>query len=214
MNKKTSCINENQFEKIINLIYNGSGDGKVRRSKEIAIMLTITGNCGLRIGDCTKLKLNSFIKEGNEYRYNIIEEKTGKKRTCIIPKEIYEIIEEYAKEKGIEDNEQIFKHTIRSIQYKLKNIAKYLGEDYKDISTHSFRKCAGMRMYKKSGNNIELTRKFLNHSSVNTTQRYLGVNDEEINKIIKDNYKIPFKKGEKKNEENMYSVDDWDNGIF
>jgi hypothetical protein len=44
MNKKTSCINENQFEKIINLIYNGSGDGKIRRSKEIAIMLTITGN--------------------------------------------------------------------------------------------------------------------------------------------------------------------------
>jgi hypothetical protein len=71
-----------------------------------------------------------------------------------------------------------------------------------------------MRMYKKSGNNIELTRKFLNHSSVNTTQRYLGVNDEEINKIIKDNYKIPFKKGEKENEENMYSLDDWDNGIF
>lgn len=193
MNRKTSCITEEQFNKIVNLIHEGSNDGKVRKSEEIAIMLTITGNCGLRIGDCTKLKLNSFIREGENYKYNIIEEKTGKKRTCIIPTEIYEIIKEYAKKKGKKENEIIFNHSIRAIQYKLKNVAKYLGNEYKDISTHSFRKCAGMRIYKLSGNNIELTRKFLNHSSVSTTQRYLGVNDEEINEILKTNYSIPYK---------------------
>lgn len=192
MNKKTSCITEEQFNKIVNLIHEGSHDGKIHKSEEIAIMLTITGNCGLRIGDCTKLKLNSFIREGEKYKYNIIEEKTGKKRTNIIPNEIYEIIKDYAKKQNKKDDEIIFNHSIRAIQLKLKNIAKYLGEDYKDISTHSFRKCAGMRIYRLSGNDIELTRKFLNHSSINTTQRYLGVNDEEINKILKTNYTIPF----------------------
>jgi integrase len=192
MNKKTSCITDEQFNKIINLIYNGTSDGKIKPSEEIAIMLTITGNCALRIGDCTKLKLNSFIKEGEEYRYNIIEEKTGKKRTNIIPKEIYEMIKKYANKKGKKESEKVFNHTIRSIQYKLENIANYLGEDYKDISTHSFRKHAGMTIYRASGNDIELTRKFLNHSSINTTQRYLGVNDDEINKILKENYEIPF----------------------
>ncbi len=192
-NKKTSCITDEQFNKIINIIYNGSSDGKIKPSEEIAIMLTITGNCALRIGDCTKLKLNSFIKEGEEYRYNIIEEKTGKKRTNIIPKEIYEMIKKYANKKGKKESEKVFNHTIRSIQYKLENIAKYLGEDYKDISTHSFRKHAGMTIYRASGNDIELTRKFLNHSSINTTQRYLGVNDDEINELLRGNYKIPFK---------------------
>lgn len=195
-NRKTSCINNKQFEEIIKIIYNGTEDGKIRANEEIALILTITGNCGLRIGDCTKLKLESFIKEEEEYRYNIVEEKTGKKRTNIIPKELYEIIKEYAERKGKKKNEIIFNHTIRAIQYKLKNIAKYLGEDYKDISTHSFRKCAGMRIYRLSGNDIELTRKFLNHSSVQTTQRYLGVNDDEINKILANNYEIPYKKGE------------------
>ena len=195
-NRKTSCINNKQFEEIIKIIYNGTEDGKIRANEEIALILTITGNCGLRIGDCTKLKLESFIKEGEEYRYNIVEEKTGKKRTNIIPKELYEMIKEYAERKGKKKNEIIFNHTIRAIQYKLKNIAKYLGEDYKDISTHSFRKCAGMRIYRLSGNDIELTRKFLNHSSVQTTQRYLGVNDDEINKILANNYEIPYKKGE------------------
>lgn len=193
MNKKTSCITDEQFNRIINLIHDGSNDGKIRKSEEIALILTITGNCALRIGDCTKLKLNSFIKEGEQYRYNIIEEKTGKKRTCIIPNEIYEMIKDYAIKKGKSESEVVFSHSIRSLQYKLKNVAKYLGEDYKDISTHSFRKCAGMRMYRLSGNDIELTRKFLNHSSINTTQRYLGVNDDEINKILLSSYKIPYK---------------------
>lgn len=193
MNKKTSCITDEQFNRIINLIHDGSGDGKIKKSEETALILTVTGNCALRIGDCTKLKLNSFIKEGEQYRYNIVEEKTGKKRTCIIPNEIYELIKEYAMKKGKSESEEIFTHTIRSIQYKLKNVAEYLGEDYKDISTHSFRKCAGMRMYRLSGNDIELTRKFLNHSSINTTQRYLGVNDDEINKILMNSFKIPYK---------------------
>lgn len=193
MNKKTSCITDEQFNRIINLIHDGSGDGKIKKSEEIALILTITGNCALRIGDCTKLRLRSFLKEGDDYKYNIVEEKTGKKRTCIIPKEIYVLIKEYAEKKGKSKEEIIFNHTIRSIQYKLENVAKYLGEDYKDISTHSFRKCAGMRMYKLSGNDIELTRKYLNHSSISTTQRYLGVDNEEINKILRSSYKIPYK---------------------
>ena len=192
-NKKTSCITDEQFNKIINLIYNGTSDGKIKPSEEIAIILTVTGNCALRIGDCTKLKMNSFIKEGQEYKYNIIEEKTGKKRTNIIPKEIYELIKEYANKKGVKENDKVFNHTIRAIQYKLENIAKYLGEDYKDISTHSFRKHAGMKIYRASGNDIELTRKFLNHSSINTTQRYIGVNDDEINELLRNNYQLPFK---------------------
>ena len=50
-----------------------------------------------------------------------------------------------------------------------------------------------MHVYKLSGNDIELTRKFLNHSSVTTTQRYLGVEEEDIDKLLMSNYSIPFK---------------------
>ena len=193
MNRKTSCITDDQFENLVNIIYKGTSDGKIKPSEEIALMLTITGNSGLRIGDCTKLKLNSFIKEANNYRYNITEEKTGKKRTTVIPNEIYFMIKEYADKNKVKEDAIIFHHTIRAIQRKLERVRKYLGEDYKDISTHSFRKCAGMRIYRLSGNDIELTRKFLNHSSINTTQRYLGVDTEEINKLLVNNYKIPYK---------------------
>ena len=78
-------------------------------------------------------------------------------------------------ENELGNDDYLFEYTERNIQKKLKQIADYLGDDYKDISTHSFRKCAAMRIYRNSGNNIELTRKYLNHSSISVTQKYLGV---------------------------------------
>ena len=192
MNKKTTCITDEQFNNIINILFKGLPEANIKPNKEMAIILTVTGNGGLRIGDCLQLSLNSFIREGNEYRFNIVEEKTGKHRSTLVPKEIYELIKAWAIENHRTDT-TIFDYTIRAIQYKLKEVCNYLGEDYKDVSTHSFRKHAGMNIYKLSGNDIELTRKFLNHSSVTTTQRYLGVDEEDINDLLKNNYSIPFK---------------------
>ena len=190
MNRKTACITDEQFNRIITILYNGEKD--IKPNKEMALILTVTGNSGLRIGDCLQLKLNSFIREGNDYRFNIYEEKTDKQRTTLIPGEIYELIKSYALMMNRTDK-KVFKYTVRSIQLKLREICDYLGDDYADVSTHSFRKHAGMTVYRLSGNDIELTRKFLNHSSVNVTQKYLGVNEEEINDLLKNHYSIPFK---------------------
>ena len=190
MNRKTSCITDEQFDNIIELLYKGSDLGLIRPNKQIALILTVTGNCGLRIGDCLKLTGNSFVREGSDYKYNIKEEKTKKSRSFIIPKEIYFLIADYAACKGIGANERIFDYTERNIQKKLRQIADYLGDEYKDISTHSFRKCAAMRIYRNSGNNIELTRKYLNHSSIAVTQKYLGVLDDEVNNVIRNSVHV------------------------
>ena len=186
MNRKTSCITDEQFDKIIDLLENGSEYGVIKPNKEIALILTVTGNCGLRIGDCLQLSMGSFIKEGEYYKYNIKEDKTGKKRTFIIPTEIYNLLDSWSRSLNLALKDKLFRYTERNIQKKLKQIREYLGEDYKDVSTHSFRKCAAMRIYVNSGNNIELTRKYLNHSSIAVTQKYLGVSDDEVNEVIKN----------------------------
>jgi integrase len=190
MNRKTACITDEQFDKIIDLLENGSSMGIIKPNKEIALVLTVTGNCGLRIGDCLNLKLSSFIKEGNEYKYNIKEDKTGKARTFVVPNEIYNLLSKYAKDNNIKIDNKLFRYTERNIQKKLKQIREYLGDDYKDVSTHSFRKCAAMRIYRNSGNNIELTRKYLNHSSISVTQKYLGVSDDDVNEVIRNSVHI------------------------
>jgi integrase len=178
------------LDAIINLLYKGYGNMKPQ--KEMALMLTVTGNCGLRIGDCVKLTMKSFIKQGDNYYYNIKEEKTGKTRSTLIPAQIYNMIIAYAVGQGKQPNDIIFDTKIRTLQWNIQKVCEYLGDGYENISTHSFRKHAGMMIYRESGNDIELTRRFLNHSSVNVTQRYLRVDEEDINTILKDKYRIPF----------------------
>lgn len=190
MNKKTTCITDEQFDTIVKILY--MGNDKIKPNKEMALMLTVTGNCGLRIGDCTKLTMKSFIKQGGDYYYNIKEEKTGKIRSTLIPSEIHDMIISYAKNNGKLPYDPIFNTPIRTLQWKIQQVCNYLGDGYEDISTHSFRKHAGMTIYRESGNDIELTRRFLNHSSVNITQRYLRVDEEDINNILKDKFRIPF----------------------
>jgi len=190
MNKKTTCITDEQFDAIINLLY--KGNGKIKPNKEMALILTVTGNCGLRIGDCLKLTMNSFIKHGNDCYYNIKEEKTGKTRSTLIPSQIYNMVIAYAVGRNKLPNDYIFDTNIRTLQWKIQQVCKCLGDGYENISTHSFRKHAGMTIYRESGNDIELTRRFLNHSSINITQRYLRVDEEDINTILKDKYRIPF----------------------
>lgn len=193
MNRKTSCLTDEQFDEIINILENGTPINTIRPNKEMALILTITGNCGLRIGDCLNLTMNSFIKEKGEYKYNIKEDKTNKIRSFMIPDEIYQMIESMAKTKKLALNDKVFEYTERAIQKKLKQIREYLGEDYANVSTHSFRKCAAMRIYNASGKNIELTRKFLNHSNIAVTQKYLGVTDDEVNNVIRNSVHISMK---------------------
>ena len=56
------------------------------------------------------------------------------------------------------------------------NIAKY---------THrSFRKFYATEIYKDSGYNIALVQQLLQHSSAAVTQRYIGIQQQEIEKAI------------------------------
>jgi site-specific recombinase XerD len=51
-----------------------------------------------------------------------------------------------------------------------------------EISTHSFRKFYATEQYKANENNILLVKELLNHSSVSTTQKYIGIKSEQIEK--------------------------------
>jgi len=74
----------------------------------------------------------------------------------------------------------LIKISVRSVQRQLKIITDYLGLD--NISTHSFRKMFATTVYESNDHNIELVKELLNHSSIATTQRYVRVSQEAINK--------------------------------
>ena len=155
----------------------GSGKEKVfRPNTQIALILSLQANMGLRIGDILSLKLSSF--KGNKLQ--IREDKTDKLQYREINPAITNMIMEYALENNIKKSDDLFKITARAVQKQLKIVCDYL--ELENISTHSFRKMYATNQYEANNNNIELVKELLNHSSIATTQRYIRVSQKEINK--------------------------------
>ena len=191
MNKKTVALNEHQYERIIKTILTGfiCSDGHiVKGNQRIATALVLEANLGIRISDILKLSLNSIIHDGNRYRLDIVEKKTKKKREFTVPLEIYSYIQNYALENNISPAARLFPISERAIQKHLKLVCDYL--DYENISTHSFRKYFGTNIYEENNHDINLVRVLLQHSSVTTTQRYIGISQDQIENALQKHIKL------------------------
>lgn len=182
MNKKTVALTEEQFKEIIQTMR--EVNSYFRPNPRIATALVIEANLGLRISDILKLKLSDIIKDGERYRLDIIEQKTGKKRTFTVPLTIYNYIKSYCFDNAIDVNEIIFPITERAVQKYLKTVCDYLG--YENISTHSFRKFYATNIYNQSGYNIALVQTLLQHSNSAVTQRYIGIQQKDVEQAIEN----------------------------
>ena len=185
MNKKTRALTEEQYRKIITTINEGfvtAAGERVKPNSRIATALTLEANLGLRISDILHLTINQIVKDGDRYRLDLVEQKTGNKREFTVPTEIYIYIQNYALENNINPRARLFQITERTVQRHLKMVCDYL--EYEYISTHSFRKFFASSIYKDNGCDINLVRVLLQHSSVVTTQRYIGVQPQEIENAL------------------------------
>lgn len=191
MNKKTVALTEEQYKAIINIIRSGfvCTDGHmVKPNIRIATALSLEANLGIRISDILQLRLSAIIHDGNRYRLNIIEKKTKKKREFTVPIEIYSYIQNYVLENRINPAAKLFDMSERTVQNHLQMVCEYLG--YENISTHSFRKYFATSIYVNNNYNIELVRVLLQHSSVATTQRYIGLQSKEIETALQNHIKL------------------------
>ena len=171
MNKKTKALTTAQYKEIIQAMK--AGFCGCRPNERIATALVLEGNLGLRISDIVKLRLCDIVLDGDRYRLEIVEQKTGKSRVFTVPLVIQQYIENYCLRNGLRRDERIFPLTERAIQKQLKIVCDYLG--FEGISTHSFRKWYATEIYKNSGYDIALVQRLLQHSSAATTQRHIGM---------------------------------------
>ena len=114
-NKKTLALTEESYKKIIEtmkagFIYQDQG-GREKRfnpNNKIATALVIEANLGLRISDILALRLKDIVRDGNRYRLDISEQKTGKIRNFTVPGEIYRYLENYTLKHNIKPTARIF----------------------------------------------------------------------------------------------------------
>lgn len=148
----------------------------------------LEANLGLRISDILRLKLQDIVRDGERYRLSIVEQKTGKARGFTVPLALYQFIRCYCLDHAIPPDHRIFPLTERTVQRHLQQVCDYLG--YTGISTHSFRKYYATEIYKNSGYNIALVQQLLQHSSTAVTQRYIGIQQQEVERAIERHLKL------------------------
>lgn len=182
MNKKTKALTTEQYKEIVQTMREGFTG--FRPNARAATALVLEGNLGMRISDIIKLRPCDIVRDGERYRLEIIEQKTGKRREFTVPLVVKQYIENYCLRNNIQPTDKIFPLTERAIQKQLALVCDYLG--YEGIGTHSFRKWYATEIYKANGCDIALVQRLLQHSSAEVTQRYIGIEPQRIEAAIEN----------------------------
>lgn len=190
MNKRTVALTDKQYIDIITAIKSGfcHAGREYKPNERIAAALTLEANLGLRISDILHLHYCDIIKDGDRYRLNISEIKTGKERVFTVPDEIRSYVDDYRIRNRMTEQQRLFDLSERQIQKHLQAVCEYLGLD--GISTHSFRKYFATQIYINNGYNIELVRHLLQHSSAAVTQKYIGIQSKQIENALHGHIKL------------------------
>ena len=93
MNKKTKALTEGQYKEIIQTMKQGFCG--CRPNERIATALVLEANLGIRISDIINLRRRDIVQDGGRYHMQIIEQKTGKKRTFSVPESVYQFFCDY-----------------------------------------------------------------------------------------------------------------------
>lgn len=182
MNKKCVALSQEEYQRSIELLRNGFmlEDVLVKPNERIATIEVLQATLGLRLGDVLKLKLSSFIRDGDRWRLDIKEQKTGKLRTFTVPNEVYSFVQDYCIEGGIGKDARLFDISKRQVERHLNKVFMKMELPLRSYGSHSFRKLFATQVYIDSEYNAELVRVLLQHSSLNTTQRYLSIGSKQI----------------------------------
>ncbi|TKH22847.1 site-specific integrase [Bacillus wiedmannii] len=147
------------------------------------ILFVMGINTGLRISDILKLKVGDV--QGSHI--SMREMKTGKQKriqiTAALKREFRWFNENRENDEYLLKSRQGKNRPIgRSMAYKiLSGAAAEFGLD--EIGTHTLRKTYGYHMYMQT-KNIALLMEIFNHSSEKVTLRYIGVNQDAMDKAM------------------------------
>ena len=162
------------------------------------LLLFVVGiNSALRISDLLKLTFGHFLDDRGRIRkyFWIKEEKRGKRQEVVINESIRSVLEEYLaaypnSRKKLQNyiffNSQSsdYSHPIKRGQaWKfITSICQEVGLSG-NFGTHSLRKTWGYHA-RLSGVDLALIMHKLNHESIAYTKRYLGITDDELQRVV------------------------------
>ena len=176
----TRAIDDNEYKQLVQTIRHGYEDdnGVLHKpNPQVATILVAESNLGCRLIDIINLETDSITMQNGHYVLDIVEQKTGKRRTFTVPEAVKKFLDDYCTAMEIECG-KMFKITEQAVWKAVRQATRYLGME--NVSTHSMRKRAALKLYEKSGYDIALVSQFLQHSDTKVTQTYLKRNAKQM----------------------------------
>ena len=162
-----------------------------RKSLRDYAFFTLGINSALRISDLLALTVGDVADENGKIRDRIVirERKTGKRKAFPISASAKKALQEYLRSRGeCNPSEPLFKSrkggkaiTRHAAHQIISKAAQEAGIKY-PVSTHSMRKSFGYWAY-KSGHDLAVIQKLLNHSSQKVTLRYIGIEQDDLDDV-------------------------------
>lgn len=159
---------------------------KGERNPRNYLLFTLGLNLGARISDILNLKIKDVTKS-NSYIW-IREGKTNKEKKFTINKAAREALDYYMrKEKPFDPEQYLFiskkgnRLDRNRVWYLVKKWCEDVGIEEK-IGANSLRKSFGYHALRQ-GISIELIQAKFNHSSPSVTRRYIGISQEEVERV-------------------------------
>lgn len=179
----TTTADYMEWNSMLNLVH------RLYRDKDYTMSLLIGCGAffGLRISDLLGLTWEMVLSD----TFTLTERKTKKKRTIKVNENFQKHILDCYKAMAITDKtDYCFKSrkgtvfSVQRINVKLKYIKVKYGVKINNISTHTFRKTFGRKVFESAGEQSEMAlvklMELFNHSSVAITKRYLGIRQQEL----------------------------------
>lgn len=156
-----------------------------------SIMFKIGVLTGLRVGDILSLKVKDI-----DLGLKIKEQKTGKYRKISIPDSVYIELKKYIKSYKLskgdylifsnkKDKEGKQKAVSRQQAYRVMQDASNMIGLKETVGTHGMRKTMAYHLYQRD-KDIALVQFILNHSSSETTLRYIGVRQDQADAGLRE----------------------------
>ena len=186
-------MNEVEPIRDLNSVRKIKGNLHKHKNPRDLLMFVLGINTGLRISDILPLKLKDVQdKKGDpkDYIY-LTEKKTHRQRKIVLNSEVKKALQIFFNKSDIYDlDSYLFTSEKNNKNKPLSKVRAWqLINDWcrevgilERIGTHTLRKTLGYQM-RKSGIAIEVIQKMLGHSSVKTTTRYIGIDQEELEQV-------------------------------
>ncbi len=154
------------------------------------LMFTLGLNFALRISDLLKLKVSDVFDDDMFPKNRVIlrEKKTGKENFLTITNGSREALVQYHRLKRLKySNDFLFRsrqggdRPIDRVQaYRILNdVAQKVGLNDINVGTHTMRKTWGYHAYKRFNLSLDDVMLKLNHQSIQSTKRYIGLSADE-----------------------------------